>query len=212
MLIVDRYPVVRDGLRFALASLPDYEVCGEAENLREARAFLGSHSPEVIILDLVLGGRDCGEAIEELRRIAPDSHVLVFSGKPEELFAPRAIRAGASGYLMKTDGAHALKRALAEILAGGIYLSPRMRAARRPPRQDLEQLTERELQIFLRLGEGKTTGEVASELHLSAKTVATHRENIKAKLGIGHGAELTRRAIVHTLAAGGSVCAYCGAH
>lgn len=209
VLVIDDHPIVRDGLRFSLSKLKGYEVVAEAASVEEGMELAAAVQPNVVILDLVFGGRDGVGGVQEVRRALPGASILVFSMNPEELFAERALHAGANGYLMKTDGFKALHEALRQLCDGGVYLSEAMRKlqGRSPARQravggDLSVLTEREMQIFWRIGEGKTSGAIATELGLSVKTVATHRENMKAKLGLASGPDLTRRAIVWVLAQG----------
>lgn len=205
VLIVDDHPVVRDGLRFSLSKISNLEVCAEAGDIDSALKLAAEHQPRIVILDFIMGGRDGYEGIAQMRQVIPGAAILVFSMSPEELFAENAIKAGADGYLMKTDGFKKLQNALQQMLAGRIYFSEKMQQRLSNPnfhlrrRQDLSCLTERELQVFHRLGEGKSTGEIAEELHLSVKTIATHRENMKAKLGVTNGAELNRMAITFVL-------------
>ena len=209
VLVIDDHPIVRDGLRFSLSKLAGFEVVGEAESVEQGLELAAGLQPEVVILDLVFGGRDGVEGVQQVRLALPKASILVFSMNPEELFAERALHAGANGYLMKTDGFKALHQALNQLRCGGLYLSEAMREHQakakgkpRPAVGDLSSLTEREMQIFWRIGEGKTSGAIAVELGLSVKTVATHRENMKAKLGLASGPDLTRRAIVWVLAQG----------
>lgn len=209
VLVIDDHPIVRDGLRFSLSKLSGFEVVGEAESVEQGLELAVETQPEFVILDLVFGGRDGMEGVQQVRQALPEASILVFSMNPEELFAERALNAGANGYLMKTDGFKALHEALNQLRQGGLYLSETMKGIQgkakgkpRPAVGDLSSLTEREMQIFWRIGEGKTSGAIATELGLSVKTVATHRENIKAKLGLASGPDLTRRAIVWVLAQG----------
>lgn len=209
VLVIDDHPIVRDGLRFSLSKLPGFTVCGEAESVEKALVLAKELQPEMVVLDLVFGGRDGMEGVSQMRQALPKALILVFSMNPEELFAERALNAGANGYLMKTDGFKALHLALETMSRGESYLSERMRdrlanqkAGGRPGVGDLSLLTEREMQIFWRIGEGKTSSSIAAELGLSVKTVATHRENMKAKLGLASGPDLTRRAITWVLAQG----------
>lgn len=202
VLLVDDHSVLRFGLRHALANRKGYEVCGEADSASAAVEMAGRLTPDVVILDLMLGDRDGCEAVGEILRFSPNSRVLVYSSHSEEIFAARALRAGASGYLMKTAGFEEFLRAIDEVRAGRTYLSPHLRVAQPMPNNELDVLTDREIQIFLRMGEGKTTNEIADQLHLSPKTVAAHRENIKVKLGITSSAELMRVAIAYIIGAG----------
>lgn len=209
VLVIDDHPIVRDGLRFSLSKLPGFAVCGEAESVEKALQISKEIQPEMVVLDLVFGGRDGMEGVAQMRQALPQALILVFSMNPEELFAERALNAGANGYLMKTDGFKALHHAMETMREGEAYLSDRMRQrlsssknTARPAVGDLSLLTEREMQIFWRIGEGKTSGSIATELGLSVKTVATHRENMKAKLCLESGPDLTRRAITWVLAQG----------
>ena len=202
IFIVDDHPIVRNGVRLVVEGMGGCQICGEAESLNAAFAEIQNQSPDAVVVDLVSGGRYEIDALKELRRRTPATRILVFSMNPEELFAEASIRAGANGYLMKTAGVAELQAALEEVLSGCLYVSPSACTAVRQRRDLLESLSDREHQVFLHMGEGKTTGEIAAELHLSTKTIATHRENIKAKLGIASAAELTRRAVVHVLSRG----------
>lgn len=210
VLIVDDHPVVRAGLRFSLTPAGGFDLCGEAENADAALEMAAQISPQLIILDLNLGGRDGDKAVAQMRQLCPQAAILVFSMNPEELFADRALRAGANGYLMKTDGFEELHRAVAQVLSGEIYLS--VRQTRRVLQDSdstrtfgsVSDLTDRELQIFQRIGEGRTTAEIATELGVSAKTVSAHRENVKKKLGTPNAVELIRQAVSWVLGRGNS--------
>lgn len=205
VLVADDHPVVRAGLRFTLGPAQGFEICGEAENADDALALAARHAPRLIVLDLHLDGREGDRAVALMRRRCPEAAILVFSMSPEELFAERALQDGANGYLMKTDGFDELHRAVRCVLAGEIYLSPRLRERRGEtgagePATGAASLTARELQIFQRIGEGRSTSEIAAELGLSVKTVSAHRENVKKKLGAPTAVELIRRAVAWVLA------------
>lgn len=201
VLLVDDHPVVRDGVRALLSKLSSIDVIIEAGNVEDALDLAQRESPDLVILDLFMGGNDGYGLIESLRGCSVESKILVFSMSPEDLFARNCILAGADGYLVKSDSSASLEDAIAQVLSGKTYLSERvlkqdsrvMRIVKR--RQDLSCLTERELQVFYRLGDGKTTREISKEFAVSVKTVAAHRENMKAKLGLQSGAELNRLAI-----------------
>jgi len=198
VLIVDDHPIVRKGVRHALDQHGGYCVGGEAGNMTDALELAIQLQPDIVVLDLVLGGRDGPDGVAEMRRALPHAGILVFSMNAEEIYAPLVLEAGANGYLVKSHDFDELFRALGQILAGGTYLSPQMTrtlAAGGHAASDMELLTGREMQVFLRMGEGKTTSEIAYELNLSIKTVFTHRDRIKAKLHARNGAELTRRAM-----------------
>jgi DNA-binding NarL/FixJ family response regulator len=209
VLIVDDHPIVRAGVRLALRGHAAYEICGEAESVNTAKDLAVSTKPDAVVLDLLMGGRDGIEMVGAMRELLPDAKILVFSMNSEDFFAQRALRAGANGYLMKEGGLEELMLALDSIMAGEIYVSERMNArllnsmARGGDAENvLESLTDREMQIFLQLGAGKSTGQIAEELSLSVKTISTHRENLKIKLGVESAAELVRRAVAYVLGRG----------
>lgn len=204
VLIVDDHPVVRMGLRALLDQSGAYQVCGEAGDPAATRALVVRERPDLLILDLMLGGRGGVDFVAECARILqPAARILVLSQHDEALYAERVIRAGARGYLMKGEQLDGVANALAAILRGEIVLSPRMNARilagrlHRVAAERYADLSNREMQVFLLIGAGRTTGEIAAELCLSAKTVGAHRENIKTKLGLSTAAELEREAVLH---------------
>ena len=203
VLIVDDHPVVRMGLRALLERSGAFQVCGEAGDPAEARALAARELPELMIVDLMLGGRGGVDLVTECLRIQPAARILVLSQHDEAIYAERVLRAGARGYLMKGEQLDGVANALAAILRGEIVLSPRMNARilagrlQRAATERYADLSNREMQIFLLIGAGRATGEIAAELCLSAKTVSAHRENIKTKLGLSTAAELEREAVLH---------------
>ena len=209
VLIVDDHPIVRAGVRLALRGRPAFEICGEAASVNAAVELAQKEKPDVVVLDLLMGGRDGVELVGRIRELLPEAKILVFSMNSEDLFAQRALRAGANGYLMKEGGLEELQRALDRIMAGEVYVSGRMNtrllsAMARGESDDgaLANLTAREMQVFLLLGAGKTTGQIAEELSLSVKTISTHRENLKSKLGVDSAPELVRKAVAHVVGRG----------
>jgi DNA-binding NarL/FixJ family response regulator len=209
VLIVDDHPIVRAGVRLALRGHVTFEICGEAESVNAAAELAESTNPDAVVLDLLMGGRDGIEMVGRMRELLPAAKILVFSMNSEEIFAQRALRAGANGYLMKEGGLEELIHALECIVAGEVYVSERMNArllnsmARGEAEEDiLANLTDREMQIFLQLGAGKTTGQIAEELSLSVKTISTHRENLKVKLGVESAPELVRKAVAYVVGRG----------
>lgn len=208
VLIVDDHPVVRMGLRALIERAGDYEVCGEAGEPAEALRIAAREQPELLILDLMLGGRGGANFVAECLRHAPAARVLVLSQHDERLYAERVLAAGARGYLMKGQELHGVVEALAAIMRGEIVLSPGMNArvlARRfhgAADERYSGLSNREMQIFLLIGAGRSTGEIAAELGLSPKTVGAHREHIKTKLGLTSAAELEREAVLHVEGSG----------
>jgi DNA-binding NarL/FixJ family response regulator len=202
ILIVDDHPVVREGLAMHLATQPDLEVCGEAEDLPGALTLLASVQPDVAIIDISLRNSN---GIDLIRRIK-DRHdavrILVWSMYPENLYAERALRAGAQGYLNKGQATHHVLDAIRAILQGRVYISgglaeqfvQRMVGRRPEERSAIDSLSDRELEAFQLIGEGLTTESIAEKMHVSPKTVETFRARIKEKLGISNLTELIQRA------------------
>jgi DNA-binding NarL/FixJ family response regulator len=203
VLVVDDHPVVRMGLRAMIEQSGRYAVAGEASAPAEAVRLANREQPDVIILDLMLGGRSGVDLATQCLGAAPSARILILSQHDEALYAERALAAGASGYLMKGADLDGVVHALDAIMRGEIVLSPRMNAQvlkRRlhgEPGGRYSELSNREMQIFLLIGAGRTTGEIATELNLSPKTIGAHRENIKIKLGLASAAELEREALLH---------------
>jgi DNA-binding NarL/FixJ family response regulator len=204
ILIVDDHPIVREGLAARIARQPDLAVCGEAEDVNTALELVKSTGPDLVIVDLSLKS---GQGLDLIRRIhafSESTKTLVSSMYDESLYAERALRAGALGYVNKQEMSEKIIEAIRQVLDGKIYLSPNMterllhRAVGAQPQlvqSPVETLSDRELEIFKLVGLGKTTRQIAGELHLSIKTVETHRENIKSKLHIVNAAELSREAV-----------------
>jgi DNA-binding NarL/FixJ family response regulator len=203
VLIVDDHPVVRMGLRALIEQSGQYEICGEAGAPPEALKLAAREQPDLLILDLMLGGRGGADFTAQCLAVAPGARVLVLSQHDEALYAERVLAAGARGYLMKGEELAGVLDALAAIMRGEIVLSPRMNARALTRRFQgatdgpYAELSNREMQIFLLIGAGRTTGEIAAELNLSPKTVGAHREHIKTKLGLSTAAELEREALLH---------------
>ena len=208
ILLVDDHPLVRSGLRELLKHEPDLEICCEAASLQEAVQFLGHHSPEVAIIDISLPDGNGLDLIKRLRIRNPDTRILVLSMHDETLLAERALRAGALGYINKEEAAMNIIAAIRRILKGKTWVSPRMTeylqrmgAARAAESSEspVECLSNRELEVFELIGRGLGTGEIAGKLHLSVKTIETHRARIKKKLYIDSSGELARRAMQWSL-------------
>jgi DNA-binding NarL/FixJ family response regulator len=203
LVIVDDHPVVRMGLRAVIEQSGRYAIAGEAGAPMEALQVIGREKPDVILLDLMLGGRSGTDLVTQCARTSPATRILVLSQHDEALYAERALAAGAHGYLMKGSDLDGVVQALDTIMRGEIALSPRMNAQilkRRvhgAPGERYSDLSNREMQIFLLIGAGRTTGAIAAELNLSPKTIGAHRENIKTKLGLATATELEREATLH---------------
>ncbi len=204
VLLIDDHPFMRAGLGQLLGQQPDLCVCGEAGSPAEALKAFGECRPDIVLSDLTMPGRAGLEFVKDLLALAPKLPILVISMHDEVVYAERALRAGARGYIMKEAGGEALLAAIRKILGGEIYVSPRMSArilesmsARRPRGSDspIQQLTDREFEVFQLIGRGLSTREIAAQLHLSSKTVDVHRSNIKDKLGLDDVTSLIRHAV-----------------
>ena len=198
---MDDHALIREGIARAVADEHDLEVVGEAGSVAAAMEAARELRPDLVVLDLALGSADGLDLIGRLRRTSDGARILVLSMFDEAVYAERCLRAGASGYVMKEEASETLIDAVREVLGGGMHVSPDVarRLDRGGGREHLpagvEGLTDRELQVFRMLGEGRSTREVADGLHLSVKTVETHRAKIMRKLGLHHASELVHRAV-----------------
>jgi DNA-binding NarL/FixJ family response regulator len=203
VVIVDDHPIVRRGLSQLVSSMPDLEMVGEAEGYAQALELLRDVPTDVAVVDLSLDDSSGLDLLGEIRSRFPSVKTIVFSIHDAELYAPRALRAGAAGFVSKTQPCEDVLVAIRALSQGEIYVAPdvaqrilrRMSGGTRTRAEGgVEQLSDRELQVFELVGRGSTTGEIARALHLSPKTVETHRQRIKAKLGIDSGTKLLIRA------------------
>ncbi len=205
IMLVDDHPAVINGYRFMLQAYPQYEICGTATNEAEAISLVTQEKPDLIITDLNMPGRGGLELIKDLATLHPGVKIIVSSMHDEMLFAARALRAGACGYVGKDSPGNALLDAIHRVLDGGVYVSdklaahlaasfasPRPRGSSESP---LKKLSDREFQVFELFGHGKTAKEIAAQLHLSPKTVSVHRDHIKEKMGFVTSAEMIRQAV-----------------
>lgn len=203
IFIVDDHPIVRDGLSELISQEPDLVVCGEAGDVPEAMRKIKESHPDVVVVDLSLRSGHGIDLIEQIKAHDGRIKMLVASVHGEELYAERALRAGADGYVNKQESTRTILEAIRQVMRGEVYLSPEM--AKRllhavlggEPRCDdpVATLSNRELEVFELIGDGLTTRQIAERLHLSPKTIETHRDKIKAKLNLASGNELTRRAV-----------------
>ena len=209
VMIVDDHPVVRHGLAHVIESDPHLEICAEASSVEEALRLVPTTKPEVIVVDLNLGGTSGLELIKRVKAIDPGVRMLVTSMHDERLYAERSLRAGALGYVHKQEALESVIAAIRQVLRGEIYVSPSVaehmlqRAVRgQDPGEfsPLERLSDRELEVFGLIGTGLTTRQIAQKLHLSPKTIETHRDHIKTKLRLTNNNELVRQAVEWTLA------------
>jgi DNA-binding NarL/FixJ family response regulator len=200
LVIVDDHPLVREGLKAILSREPGLLVIGEAGGLSEALALMQAREPHLAIIDLALADGDGLDLIRRLKTHHPELRMLACSMREEALFAERALHAGALGYVHKSEVAIHIIAAVHTTLKGHVFLSPAMieRLLHRtlpgtaPAGLAVDSLSNRELQVFGLLGEGRSTAEIAQGLHLSVKTIETHREKIKRKLQLANSAELVR--------------------
>jgi len=204
ILLIDDHPMMRAGLAQLINRQPDMCICAEAGQPSEAFALLSRIQPDIVLTDLTMPGRAGLEFIKDLVALASDLPILVISMHDEVVYAERCLRAGASGYIMKESGSENLLAALRAVIAGQRYVSPRVSesilrnlSARKPRGSDspIQALTDREFEVFQLVGNGKSTREIATQLHLSSKTVDVHRAHIKEKLGLRDVTALVRYAV-----------------
>lgn len=204
VLIVDDHPFMRAGLSHLINRQADLVVCGEAGDPAAAMTELARAQVDLVVTDLTMPGRSGLEFIKDVSVLHPSLPILVVSMHDEVIYAERALRAGARGYIMKEAGGEAFLAAVRQVLNGQVYVSPKLSAqilenlsARRPrgSNSPIEKLTDREFEVFQLIGHGKSTREIAKQLSLSPKTVDVHRGNIKEKLGLGDLTSLVRHAV-----------------
>ncbi len=204
ILIVDDHPLVRQGLIGLLSTQDDFMVCGEASGIAEAQQVADAEHPDVAIIDITLEDGSGIELIKDFHASFPDMKLLVLSMHDELVFAERALRAGAVGYVNKQEVSRSIVRAIREILNGKMYLSQRatermvqlaVGSKSHGGQSPVERLTDREIEIFQMIGQGLTTRQIAGKLGLSPKTVDAHRERIKQRLELKNVTELTKHAV-----------------
>jgi len=202
--LVDDHPVVRLGLASLISRNPQFEICGEADDVASGLRLLGKDSPDVMIVDLALR---TGNGLDLIRRIKARGHpvrILVASMYDESLYAERAVRAGASGYINKQEVGRKIVSAIEHVLEGKVYLSDqtssrivmRVMSGSSPGNSDpVSSLSDRELEVFRQIGKSLSTVQIAANLHVSVKTIETYRQRIKQKLGLETAAELLGEAV-----------------
>ncbi len=209
VFLVDDHPVVREGLALLINREPDLYVCGDAEDAVSALQRINELKPDLAVVDLSLNGPDGLDLLKNIRACEPNLPVLILSILDEMLYAERALRAGASGYIMKQEATERVMVAIRRILDGEIYVSDRMAnrmlhrfagSSQVEPPSPITDLTDRELEVFRLIGEGHGTRQIAEELHISVKTVESYQAHIKEKLQPKNGRELVQRAIQWTVA------------
>lgn len=205
IFLVDDHAMFREGLRQLIDREPDFIVSGDAADVEEALKGIGDLLPDLVITDISLSGTSGIDLIKTLKSRHPELPVLVVSMHEETLYAERALRAGAMGYVMKQEPAKAVKAAIRKVLGGDIHLSEKMASAMlgklihkradEKPVSPIESLSNRELEVFRMLGEGKTSREIAEKLDLSIATINSFRNRIKEKLNFKNSTELILHAI-----------------
>ena len=204
IVIVDDHPIVRQGLKELINHENDLTVCGQAGDAHQAIKIIKSLSPDMVIVDITLKEKNGMELIKDIKVQYPNLPVLALSMHDETLYAERAIRAGARGYIMKQQATEKVVAAIRKVLKGEVYISERMVAKvmgklagvkTETSVSPLDCLSDRELEVFLMIGKGHGTRQIARKLHLSIKTIETYRSHIKEKLNFGDSTELLQYAI-----------------
>jgi len=204
IFIVDDHAVFRDGLQRLVNLEPDLSVCGQAGDAEEALEKAPLLNPDLTIVDVSLEGTNGIDLTKSLRARFPKMRILVLSMHKEMLYAERALRAGANGYIMKRESGETLIAAIRQVVSGHTYISQEFNAhlleklsnqKMEPQGSAIESLTDRELEIFRMIGQGYGTKQIADKLHLSMKTVIFHRANIRTKLNLNSTSELVQLAI-----------------
>lgn len=202
VLVVDDHPFIREGIIAWLGRQKDLRCCGSTDSAEAALRLIATLAPRIVLLDLQLRDGDGLELLGRLQQTQPKPRVIVVSHKDQTIFAERALKAGAMGYVLKDEAIDTLMAAIQTVLRGGIHLSPEMNrrlfgrkdAATAAPVDRLRGLYNRELQVLEYLGLGKTVKEIAQVLGISVKTVDSYRENLKKKLGVPDSVTLVRLA------------------
>src|SRR5579859_6053113 len=205
IFLVDDHAMFRDGLRQLIDREPDLTVCGDAAEAESALQEIRKLKPDLVVVDITLGGTSGIDLIKNIKAEFEDLPVLVVSMHEESLYAERALRAGAMGYVMKQEPAKTVKVAIRKVLGGDIHLSDKMSATMlakfmlgnrtSQPVSPIETLSDRELEVFRMLGEGKATRQIAEELNLTITTINSFRNRIKEKLNLKNSTELILHAV-----------------
>jgi DNA-binding NarL/FixJ family response regulator len=203
VFLVDDHPIVRQGLALFIDREPDLVVCGEADGAPSALPAIQESMPDFVVLDISLDGPDGLELLKSLRAKYPSLPVLILSMHDESVYAERALRAGANGYIMKQEATDKVLTAIRRILGGEVYVSDRLTKRMLQqfvhgsisPREPLAKLSDRELEVYRLIGAGHGTRQIADELHVSTKTVESYQAHIKEKLSLRNARELVQHAI-----------------
>ena len=207
ILLVEDHPLTRQGMKLLLSRKGLFEICGEADNAPQALELVAKLSPQLAIVDITLKSTNGIELTKDIRALAPNTQVLVASMHTENIYAERALRAGAMGYLMKDEPADTILLAIETIMRGEVFLSERIKGqmlhqfVRKPSDaavSPIDRLSDREMEVLRLIGTGYGTKDIASMLNLSVKTIDSYRENLKEKLSLATGGALVRYAIQWT--------------
>src|SRR5271156_2676363 len=207
VLLVDDHPIVRQGLALLIDREQDLSVCGEADGAHTGLHAVATLRPDIVVLDISLSGPDGLDVLKEIRMKSGSLPVLILSMHDESIYAERALRAGANGYIMKQEATEKVLTAIRHILGGDVYLSDR-RTKRMlqqfvhgsiSPLDPLAKLSDRELEVYRLIGAGHGTRQIADELHVSTKTVESYQAHIKEKLSLRNARELVQHAIESSL-------------
>jgi len=212
ILIADDHAILRAGLKHLLADYPDITVGGEAANGQEVLSQVRNQNWDVLLLDMTMPGKSGIELIKQIKSLAPKLPILILSMHKEDVYAVRALKAGASGYLCKDNAEEQLVAALRKVAEGGLYITAAVAEklafdVLQGDKQDTPphtRLSDREYQIFQSIVAGESVSDIAQKLNLSVKTVSTHKTHIQEKTGCDSVADLVRYAIRHQLLPGGT--------
>jgi DNA-binding NarL/FixJ family response regulator len=212
VFLIDDHPIVRQGLALFIDREPDLMVCGEADGATSALQAIRDAAPDFVVLDISLDGPDGLELLKTLRVRYPNLPVLVLSMHDEAVYAERALRAGANGYIMKQEATDRVLTAIRHILSGDVYLSDRLTKRMLQqfvngsvsPRDPLAKLSDRELEVYRLIGAGHSTRQIADELHVSTKTIESYQAHIKEKLALRNARELVQHAVEWSVNAKGA--------
>lgn len=213
VVVIDDHPAIREALADTIEGKMDIELVGGAASAEEAFELVNDHDPQVAVVDISLKDAHGLDLVQNLRVQHSDLQVVVFSMYDESVYAERAVRAGASGYVMKSESTQKVIEAIRAVAQGEIYLSRRMASrilskvamgSNSGPGFAIDELTDREMAVFQMLGDGSSVQEIADQLNLSRKTVETYRRRAKEKLGLDSVAELLQYAIQWTYGQAGS--------
>jgi len=201
--LIDDHPIIIQGISLLINAEPDLAVCGQASSWTVAFKEIPEVKPDLVILDITLGVLNGVEILKDIKIHFPTQRVLMLSMHDENLYVARSLKAGAHGYLSKDCAAEQLVPAIHQILQGEVYLScalsrrmmSQLMGRESDSKSPLEALSDRELQIYVLVGDGLTTRQIAERLHLSVKTIETHKAHVKEKLGLNTANELTQHAI-----------------